>query len=96
MNSEFVRSGGVGKGSSRHTTYVVRRPPLQRHAIIQQLIAVAKANLAVATEEQNTLQEICAALEVNPVFPERILGQYEDVVFSGCVYELISSGKGAT
>lgn len=58
-------------------------PPFQRHAIVQQLIAVAKANVAVAAEEKNTLQEICIALEVNPVFPETILGQYEDYVFAG-------------
>ena len=60
-----------------------RLPPFQRHAIIQQLIAVAKANLAVATEEKSTLQEICIALEVNPTFPETILGQYEDYVLVG-------------
>ncbi len=60
-----------------------RLPPFQRHAIIQQLIAVAKANVTVATEEKNALQEICAALGVNPVFPERILGQYEDHVLAG-------------
>ena len=59
-----------------------RLPPFQRHAMIQQLIAVAKANVAVATEEKSTLQEICVALDVNPTFPERILGQYEDVVFA--------------
>jgi len=58
-------------------------PPAQRHAMIQQLIAVAKANLGVATEEKNTLQRICAALNVNPDFPERILWQYEtDYVFA--------------
>jgi uncharacterized tellurite resistance protein B-like protein len=58
-------------------------PPAQRHAIIQQLIAVAKANLAVAVEEKSALQEICVALEVNPAFPEKILWQYEDSVFAG-------------
>ena len=60
-----------------------RLPAFQRHAIIQQLIAVAKANLAVAAEENNTLQQICVALEVNSAFPERILGQYEDYVLAG-------------
>jgi tellurite resistance protein len=59
-----------------------RLPPTQRHAIIQQLVAVAKANLNVATEEKNALQEICIALKVNPAFPERILGQYADCVFA--------------
>ncbi len=58
-------------------------PHFQRHAIIQQLIAVAKANLAVAAEETSTLEEICIALDVNPAFPERILGQYEDYVLAG-------------
>jgi len=57
--------------------------PAQRHAIIQQMIAVAKANLGVGTEEKSTLQQICAALEVNPAFPEKILWQYEtDYVFA--------------
>jgi uncharacterized tellurite resistance protein B-like protein len=60
-------------------------PPRQRHAIIQQLIAVAKANLAVAAEEQSTLQEICIALDVNPAFPQKILWQYENYVFA-CAY----------
>jgi hypothetical protein len=47
------------------------------------LIAVAKANFAVAAEEQSTLQEICITLEVNPAFPEKILWQYEtDYVFA--------------
>jgi len=58
-------------------------PPFQRHAIIQQLIAVAKANQAFAIEEKNTLGEICIALGVNPAFPEKILGQYEDYVLAG-------------
>ena len=58
-------------------------PPFQRHAIVQQLIAVAKASLDVSAQEQSTLQEICKALKVNPVFPEKILGQYEDYVFAG-------------
>lgn len=58
-------------------------PPAQRHAIIQQLIAVAKANLDVANEEKRTLQQICTALEVNPAFPEKVLWQYEaDYVFA--------------
>jgi uncharacterized tellurite resistance protein B-like protein len=70
------RFQGAAKGC-RHL------PPFQRHAIIQQLIAVAKANLTVATEEKSTLEEICSALEVNPAFPERILGQYEDYVLAG-------------
>ena len=60
-----------------------RLPPPQRHAMIQQLIAVAKANLAVAAEEQSTLQEICIALDVNPAFAEKILWQYEDYVLAG-------------
>ena len=58
-------------------------PPPQRHAIIQQLIAVAKANLAVAAEEKSTLREICIALDVNPAFPEKIFWQYEDHVLAG-------------
>jgi len=58
-------------------------PPPQRHAIIQQLIAVAKANLAVAAEEKSTLQQICVALKVNPAFPEKILWQYEDYILAG-------------
>ena len=57
-------------------------PPHQRHAVIQKLIAVAKANMSVATEEMNTLREICVALNVNPAFPEKILWQYEDYVFA--------------
>jgi len=60
-----------------------RLPPPQRHAIVQQLIAVAKANLAVAAEEKNTLEEICTALAVNPTFAEKILWQYEDYVLAG-------------
>jgi tellurite resistance protein len=59
-----------------------RLPPSQRHAIIQQLIAVAKANMGVADQEKNALQEICIALELNPTFPEKILGQYADTVFA--------------
>jgi len=58
-------------------------PPFQRHAIVQQLIAVAKASLDISAQEQNTLQEICTALKLNPVFPEKVLGQYEDYVFAG-------------
>ena len=57
-------------------------PPFQRHAIVQQLIAVAKASLNVSDQEKSTLQEICTALKLTPVFPEKILGQYEDVVFA--------------
>jgi uncharacterized tellurite resistance protein B-like protein len=58
-------------------------PPPQRHAIVQQLIAVAKATLTVAAEEKKTLQEICTALKVNPAFPDKVLGQYEvDYVFA--------------
>jgi peptidase M48-like protein/tellurite resistance protein TerB len=60
-------------------------PPFQRHAIVQQLIAVAKASLDVSAQEQSTLQEICTALKLNPVFPEKILGQYEDYVFAGAI-----------
>ena len=56
--------------------------PPQRHAIIQQLIAIAKANLAVAAEQKATLQEICIALDVNPAFPDKILSQYADSVFA--------------
>lgn len=63
-----------------------RLPPPQRHAIIQQLIAVAKANLTVAAEEKNTLQEICTALDVNPAFAEKILWQYEDYVLAGAFF----------
>jgi tellurite resistance protein len=60
-----------------------RLPPPQRHAIVQQLIAVAKANLGFAAQEKTTLQEICIALEVNSAFPEKILSQYEsDYVFA--------------
>ncbi len=44
---------------------------------------VAKASMAVAAEEKSTLEEICIALDVNPAFPERILGQYEDYVLAG-------------
>ena len=58
-------------------------PPFQRHAIVQQLIAVAKASLDISVQEQNTLREICTALKLNPVFPEKVLGQYEDYVFAG-------------
>jgi tellurite resistance protein len=54
----------------------------QRHAIIQQLIAVANANVAVAAEEKHALQEICIALQLNPSFPEKILAQYTDCVFA--------------
>jgi uncharacterized tellurite resistance protein B-like protein len=58
-------------------------PPPERHAIIQQLIAVARANLAVTTQQKSTLQEICMALKVNPAFPEKVLSQYEvDYVFA--------------
>ena len=58
-------------------------PPPERHAIIQQLIAVAKAQLAVADEEKKTLQQICIALQVNPAFPEKVFSQYEvDYVFA--------------
>jgi len=70
------RFHGAAKGC-RHL------PPHQRHAIIQQLIAVAKANLVVAAEEKSTLQKICIALDVNPAFPEKILWQYEDYVLAG-------------
>jgi uncharacterized tellurite resistance protein B-like protein len=60
-----------------------RLPAAERHAIIQQLIAVAKANLAFAAKEQAALQEICKALGVNPVFPEKVLSQYQvDHVFA--------------
>ena len=57
-------------------------PPHQRHAMIQRMIAVAKANMSVASEEMVTLREICKALDVNPAFPEKILWQYEDFVFA--------------
>jgi tellurite resistance protein len=58
-------------------------PPPQRHAVIQQLIAVAKANSTVAEAEKRTLHEICVALEVNPAFTDRILSQYDvDYVFA--------------
>jgi uncharacterized tellurite resistance protein B-like protein len=60
-----------------------RLPAAQRHAIVQQLIAVAKANLAFAAAEKTTLQQICNALGVNPTFPEKVLSQYEvDHVFA--------------
>jgi len=59
-----------------------RLPPPQRHAIVQQLIAVAKANLGFADKEKSTLQEICSVLGVNPAFPEKILSQYADYVFA--------------
>jgi predicted Zn-dependent protease len=57
-------------------------PAPQRHAIIQQLIAVAKANVTVGAQERRTLHEICIALAVNPAFPEKILSQYADCVFA--------------
>ena len=56
--------------------------PYQRHAMIQQLIAVAKAHFPVDAKEMNTLRSICMALNVNPSFPEKILWQYEDFVFA--------------
>ena len=58
-------------------------PAAERHAIVQQLIAVSKANLVLADRERATLQEICNALGVNPVFPEKVLSQYQvDNVFA--------------
>jgi tellurite resistance protein len=54
-----------------------RLPAPRRHALVQELIAVAKANLTVETAEKKALQEICVALDVNPSFPERILWLYE-------------------
>jgi tellurite resistance protein len=60
-----------------------RLPAAERHAVVQQLIAVARANLAFADRERAALQEICKALGVNPVFPEKVLSQYEvDNVFA--------------
>ena len=50
--------------------------------MIQQLVAVAKANLTVAAQEKKTLHAICLALEVNPAFPDRILSHYADCVFA--------------
>ena len=57
-----------------------RLPPPERHAIVQRMIAVAKANVNVAVEERSALQEICLALELNPGFADRILAQYAQQV----------------
>ena len=54
-------------------------PPPQRHAIVQQMIAIAKANANVADQERNVLQQICIALELNPGFADRILAQYTQI-----------------
>lgn len=53
-----------------------RLPPAERHAIVQQMIALAKADMEVAAEERNTLQGICVALDLNPSFADRILAHY--------------------
>lgn len=52
-------------------------PPSERHALIQQLIAFTRANLAVTTQEKSTLQEICTVLKVDPIVSEEILSQHE-------------------
>jgi uncharacterized tellurite resistance protein B-like protein len=51
-------------------------PPPQRHAIIQRLVAVAKASMDIADKERTALQQICGALELDPSFAEKILAQY--------------------
>jgi hypothetical protein len=57
-----------------------RLPPPERHAIVQQMIAMAKANVDVAQEQRNALQGICVALGLNPGFADRILAQYAQQV----------------
>jgi len=54
-----------------------RLPPPDRHQLIQQLIAVAKANLDVDRREKAALQSIGKALQVGPVFVDKILQLYE-------------------
>ena len=57
-------------------------PPPQRHAIVQQLVAVANSNGSAAAAEKTALQQICTALDVSPVFPEKIQTQYMDEFFA--------------
>ena len=48
-----------------------------RHALVQKLIVVARADSRVADGEKAVLREICSALKVNPSFVETILRMTE-------------------
>lgn len=54
-----------------------KMPPSDRHALMQKLIAVAKADLDVDEQEREVLREICVALDVVPTFVDKILWLYE-------------------
>ena len=54
-----------------------RMPPSDRHALMQKLIAVAKADLNVDEQEKVALGEICTALGVAPTFVDKVLWLYE-------------------
>ena len=51
--------------------------PSDRHALMQKLIAVAKADLNVDEQEKVALGEICTALGVAPTFVDKVLWLYE-------------------
>ncbi len=51
----------------------MRMPPHERHALVQKLIVVARADKHLGEEEKAVLRQVCEALEVNPIFVEQML-----------------------
>jgi uncharacterized tellurite resistance protein B-like protein len=51
----------------------LRMPPSERHALVQRLIVVARADKQLREEEKAVLRRVCEALEINPIFVAQML-----------------------
>lgn len=53
-------------------------PVSERHAFVQRLIAIAKSDQVVAEPEKEALREVCKALDIDPLFVDKILVLFGD------------------
>jgi uncharacterized tellurite resistance protein B-like protein len=51
----------------------LRMPPSERHALVQRLIVVARADKQLREEEKAVLRQVCETLRINPTFVEQML-----------------------